>query len=457
MMSRLIPDTIRARVLLVMIVGLTLSHALSVSMYFTDRTAALLFTGGEHIGERIMVVDELINRVPLAERQLMAATADLSKLHVTRTREPAIDEVSDGGWRTDVLRNALIGHFGEGNERIYRIAYVDEVADGPWRNHFRTLHKEEVFGATLLVSLKAKDGGWLNFAASVEPPEPFWSLRFGLSLLVMLLAVMILSAFVVRHFTKPLSAFARAANRLGVNLNAPSLPETGPSEVRGAAHAFNEMQDRIRRLVEDRTRMVAAISHDLGTPITRLRLRAEFVESEEQKEKMLADLNDMEVMVNAVMSFARDEASREPRVAVDLQTVIQRVCDDNVDAGASITLTASGKAVPYVCQPVAMRRVLTNLINNAVSYGKRARVSLKVLESGIEIQIDDDGPGIPAESQEDVFRPFQRLEGSRSRETGGVGLGLSVARTIVRGHGGNISLENRNEGGLRVTVYLPLQ
>lgn len=415
----------------------------------------MLFTGGEHIGERIVTVDGIVDRAPQSARQHIAALADRPGLHVTWTRESVIDDEVGAGWQADVLQDALIRHFGEGRERTYRLRYAEEVADGPWQTHFQKIHKEEKLGAILLVSLQANDGGWLNFAAPVDPPEPFWSMRFVLSLLVMLSAVVILSVFVVRHLTKPLATFMGAAQRLGVNVNAPPMPEIGPAEVRGAAHAFNEMQDRIRRLVEDRTRMVAAISHDLGTPITRLRLRAEFVEDEEQRTKMLADLDDMEKMVSSVMAFARDEAAREPRAAVDLKTLLQRVCDDMADASQPVELSIDSGATPYSCQPVAMRRALTNLIDNAVKYGQQARVSLKAFESGIEIRIDDDGPGISEEFREDVFRPFQRIEGSRSRETGGVGLGLSVARAIIRAHGGDVGLMNRNEGGLRVTVWLP--
>ena len=201
--------------------------------------------------------------------------------------------------------------------------------------------------------------------------------------------------------------------------------------------------------------MLAAISHDLGTPITRLRLRAEFVDDEEQRKKMLADLDDMEKMVSLALSFARDEAASEPHAMVDLRTLLQRVCDDVADAGHGITLDIGDDAVPYGCRPAALRRALTNLIDNAIKYGRQARVSLKNDQQGVLVRIDDNGPGIPEELQEEVFRPFRRLEASRSRETGGTGLGLTIARTTIRAHGGDITLTNRSEGGLRVEVWLP--
>jgi signal transduction histidine kinase len=215
------------------------------------------------------------------------------------------------------------------------------------------------------------------------------------------------------------------------------------------------MQERIRRFVEDRTQMLAAISHDLGTPITRLRLRAELVEDEDQKEKMLADLDDMEKMVSSALAFARDEAASEPHAMVDLRTLLQRVCDDMVDAGHAITLDIGDDTVPFGCRPAALRRALTNIIDNAVRYGHQARVSLDYDQDMVLVRVDDDGSGIPKELQEDVFKPFRRIEASRSRETGGTGLGLTIARTIIRAHGGDVMLSNRSEGGLRVDVRLP--
>ncbi len=203
--------------------------------------------------------------------------------------------------------------------------------------------------------------------------------------------------------------------------------------------------------------MVAAIAHDLGTPITRLRLRAEFIEDEQEKQRVLADLEDMEKMVFATLSFARDEASSEPRAVVDLNTLIQRVHDSFIDMGQSVKVTLGSNPVPFNCQPVALRRALTNLIDNAVKYGQSAQVQLNEVDQNIQIRIDDKGPGIPEDRHADVLKPFYRLEESRSRETGGTGLGLTVARTIVHAHGGDITLQNRPEGGLRVEITLPRQ
>jgi len=454
-MRRLIPDTIVARTLLVLIVGLTVSHVLSVAMYFTDRASATLFSEGERTGRHVAAIGHLVDDAAPADRPRIVQLADQPSLHVTWSPQAAVAEGADSGGRIDVLRDALAAHIDGRSWLTYRLRLSQAAPPEAWLRHLDRVHGGQRLGEAALVSLQLRDGSWLNFAAPIEEPEPFWSLRFALSMAVMLLAVGALSAVVVHHQTKPLITFARAAERLGTDVKAPAIPEYGPGEVRRAIRAFNEMQRRVRRFVEDRTQMLAAISHDLGTPITRLRLRAEFIEDDEQRRRMLADLDDMEHMVTSALAFARDEAASEPHILVDLKTLLQRVTDDMADAGHAVTLEIGDAALPYGCRPAALRRALTNLIDNAVKYGGEARLSVAVEPESIEIRIDDRGPGIPAPRQEDAFKPFHRLEASRSRETGGTGLGLTVARTILRALGGDVTLANRPEGGLRVVVRLP--
>ena len=215
------------------------------------------------------------------------------------------------------------------------------------------------------------------------------------------------------------------------------------------------MQTRLHRFVEDRTQMLAAISHDLRTPLTRLRLRAEFVEDPEQQRKMLADLEEMEAMIASTLAFARDDARKEPRVPIDLAALLQSLVDDLGDAGNTVEYSGPEHKT-IACRPVALRRAIGNLIDNALKYGGCARVALlDGREDGhVAIRIDDDGPGIPEGEQEKVFAPFYRLERSRSRDTGGTGLGLSVARTIARAHGGDVTLRNRPDGGLSALLLL---
>ncbi len=456
-MKRLIPDTIAARTMLVLIVGLTISHVLSVAFYLNDRTSELMFTGGEHTGERIATISRLVENASHSERLRIVELADDPDLRVTWGRESAIEGKPDTSWQTDVFGKAMAAHLNGDGSMAFRLSHAGDSSPEPRQSLFRPAPQAAGLGEAFMISLQLPDESWLNFVVPVSSPESFWSLRLALSMSVMLVAVGLLSALIVHHLTRPLSTFARAAQRLGTDVKAPPIPERGPAEVRQAIRAFNEMQERIRRFVEDRTQMLAAISHDLGTPITRLRLRAEFVEDPEQQEKMLADLNDMEHMVFSALSFARDEAACEPYSMVDLRTLLQRVCNDMTDAGYAVELAIEEEPVPFGCRPAALRRALTNLVDNAVKYGAQAQVAVHESEGGVVVSIDDNGPGIPESLQEEAFKPFRRLEGSRNRETGGTGLGLTVARSIVRAHGGDMTLLNRSEGGLQVNVYLPRQ
>ena len=447
MLKHLIPDTVAGRTLLVLIFGLAISHVLSMALYFTDRTTALLLTGGEHIADRVATIGRIIEKSPPSDRGRIIELAEDRRLQITLTAESAIDLQPTDGWRTEILRSKVQSHLDSLSEQTFRLRYLDpEAVNADLAPGFEDAHIVEV-------SLQLSDGSWLNFTAPVYPTDPLLSLRFVLSTAVMLAAVVILSGIVVHHVVAPLRTFASAAERLGVDVNAPALPESGAREVRRATRAFNEMQRRIRRFVEDRTQMLAAISHDLRTPIMRLRLRVEVIDDEDERERALADLNDMERMIASTLSFARDDAVDEARETVDLMALVQRVCDSLEDTGLQVEFASQGR-LAYACRPGALRRALSNLIENAARYGGNAKVDLSTQGNAVVVRIDDEGPGIPEDQLENVFKPFYRLEPSRSRETGGAGLGLTLARTIVRAHGGDLRLVNRPEGGLRVEMIL---
>lgn len=309
------------------------------------------------------------------------------------------------------------------------------------------------------LSVRVGDDAWLNVQAKLPPPRPWHSPTFLIAFIVMTVTAAGLTLWAVRRLTRPVRLLADAAERLGRDVNAPPLPEAGPSEVATAAAAFNTMASRIRLFVRDRTDMLAAIGHDLRTPITRLRLRAEFMDDDEQRAKMLADLAEMEKMISATLAFARDEAATEPTAPLDLAALARTVVDEAVDAAPEsmdrIAYDGPGH-LTVRARPVALKRALANLVGNALAYGGAARVRLLPPADGqVRLTVEDDGPGIPAEEMERMFQPFQRLEGSRNRETGGTGLGLPIARNILRAHGGDVELVNRPGGGLIATMVLP--
>jgi signal transduction histidine kinase len=365
-------------------------------------------------------------------------------------REVVVDlRDDDGFWRRDRDDDDDAG----GASEILP-AGADEAARDGDRDRRRGLRQHHRGPSSLLISARLDDGRWLNVGMSVPEPSPRWALPSLLSMAVMAVALSLIVIFTVRRITRPMAQLAAAAESLGRGEAVTPLLEQGPLDVRQATRAFNQMHDRLQRFVQDRTRMLAAISHDLRTPITSLRLRAEFVEDEESRAKILETLDEMQRMTEATLAFAREEAAREDTRTVDLGALIESLCEDLTELGLDVAFAGAPKT-PYPCRSLSLKRAIRNLVENAVAYGQRARVGLESAGDEFRIVIDDDGPGIPEADFERVFAPFVRLEESRSRETGGIGLGMAIARSVVRGHGGDITLANREGGGLRAVIHLP--
>jgi signal transduction histidine kinase len=298
------------------------------------------------------------------------------------------------------------------------------------------------------------DDSWLRFSTSSGSRSQGWVAHISAQLVMVCLALVLIAALAARQITRPIRTFVHAAERLGTDVNAPPIPEQGSRELRRATRVFNTMQLRLQRYVEDRTRMLAAISHDLRTSLTRLRLRTEFIADDEQRHKAQLDLEQMDAMLASTLSFARDDADHEEPVSVDIAKLLHTLCDDMADLGKTVTYEGPESLV-CTCRPLAMSRAAANVLSNAVDYGQQAHVSLEQLPQHIEIRVDDAGPGIPEQHMESAFEPFMRLDKARNRSVGGTGLGLSISRSVMRSHGGDVLLANRPEGGLRVTLQLP--
>lgn len=308
------------------------------------------------------------------------------------------------------------------------------------------------------------DGQWLVMNFTVPPPNPFGSPTFVIAFALMTICGGALILWGSNRLIAPVATLANAATTLGCDVHAQPLPECGPTEIRKAALAFNTMAARIRRFVTDRTLMLTAIGHDLRTPITRLKLRAEFIDDEELRDKFLADLDEMESMVATTLAFGRDSSALEPMSTLDLGALLQTIADEAAEARPDLAdlvrYTPPETGTTIKARSLALKRALTNLVMNALKYGGSAGISVACgrnqgPEKTIQIMIDDTGPGLPSEDLERMFDPFVRAETSRNRETGGTGLGLAIARSTVHGQGGEVTLENRPNGGLRATVVLP--
>ena len=465
-MTRLWPQSLLGRTVLVLLLGLIASNLAGFAFYWTDRSQSLAESRAGQIAGQIVSVAQTVEEVPsAARREFVKGMRGTGIRTVWTPQKPLAEQDRLSLWALS-LRSAVAREMGDERAKRIMVSIVEpEEMErfGPLASpHNRMMRRMPGMGRgggqgyglgriggaprrATAVSLEMTDGSWLNFLTPAFGAAPFWSSSAFLPMLGATLVVILISVFAVWRATAPLALFTRAAERLGRDVNAPALHETGPGEVRRAARSFNEMQGRLQNFVEDRTQMLAAISHDLRTPITRMKLRAEFVEDEEQRAKMLGDLDEMEAMIAATLSFARDDAANEERTQLDLAELLRSLSDDY----------SGEQSVAYVGAPLALKRAFANLIGNAVKYGGAAKVSLTESGDEIIVCIDDDGPGIPDGEREKVFTAFYRLEQSRSRETGGVGLGLAVVRSIVRAHGGEITLANRDEGGLRATVMLP--
>ncbi|NQU59444.1 MAG: HAMP domain-containing histidine kinase [Rhodospirillales bacterium] len=301
--------------------------------------------------------------------------------------------------------------------------------------------------------MQLSDGSWFNVATPGTRLRSAWSLRVFGPIAVMSVIVLVLTFWAVRRSAKPLALFAQAAERLGRDVNAPPMPEDGPGEVLSASRAFNDMQRKLQSFIKDRTHMLAAISHDLRTPITRLRLRAELIDDGEQQKKMLADLDQMEQMISATLAFARDESTDEASVRFDLAAMLQSLTDGITDTNGKASYDGPDR-LEWTGRPGSLMRAFQNLADNAIKYGQRADIALHIMEEGLVVTVADDGPGIAEDERSRVFDPFYRVDPSRNRDTGGVGLGLAVTRSVIRAHGGEI-LFSKPEDRFAVSVKLP--
>jgi signal transduction histidine kinase len=458
-----------------MLLALMLSQAISFFIYWDERGQALREAAKEEFLVRSASVAQLLETTPANYHPeiLRSVATNYSRFWLSAERPDDVNAWKDDAWYRLAQPLPRYGEPEEeqGSQPDARAAAKDvslvttpahAAEPGAWGilpakvwsldRPARFVRLDHTYGVGLTVQLKG--GSWLNAVFAKSAYGSIWTSQSTVSLAITAAILTLIAVLVAHRVSRPMRRLAFAAEALGRGEDVGRLPEDGPIDIRRTSEAFNRMQERLRRFVSDRTRMLGAIGHDLRTPITSLRLRAEFVTDADMREKILATLDEMQAMTEATLAFAREEATGEPTRVIDLAALAESVCNDLADLGWDVSFAESGK-IPYRCRPAAIRRALRNLIENAVRYGNCARVSLALSKDSFEVSIDDDGPGIPEEEFERVFTPFFRLEGSRSRATGGVGLGLSIARTIARGHGGDIELTNLRGGGLRAVIRLP--
>jgi len=451
---RLAPETIMGRTLAVLLLGFLVVGTIMATQMYVERQAMLSNIGGWHVVTRIAEITKTLNETPTPQRQAVLRAYQGPVFRVSHTIESQIPAIPLG-WQGRLVKEALKNQLGDIADEGFRIGQTaGDARQGPQFGLGRmgAMHGHGVFlqRHLMVISLKLNDGSWLNFSTPPAPIKPLWNSRFFWPGAVLLVLVIGICVWAVRKATQPLSLFAQAAERLGLDFNAKCLDEHGPVEVRRAAKAFNLMQSRLQAFLKDRTHMLAAISHDLRTPITRLKLRAEFVKDEEQRSKMLDDLDEMEAMIAATLQFARDDAVNEPTQDLDLAQLVRDITED-------MDIVCRGpQSLPFVGRPLGLKRLVGNLLGNAQRFGTEVVIDLAHGDGEVVVTVTDDGPGIPQDMLERVFDPFVRVEESRSRDTGGTGLGLAAVKMIAQAHGGTVELSTLESGGLQARVTLPL-
>ncbi|QDF98170.1 two-component sensor histidine kinase [Azoarcus sp. DD4] len=434
---KLLPRSLFARLMLIWLVGIAAVLAVSFMLFVGERERLGRDALFEGVAQEIAAAVDVLDHLSADERERWVDQFGRRRLRPSfRPLPENVRQLPQDHPLLAALRKAM-------PERGIAL-YLHNRRDGPH--------------AVLLTVVQLADNTPLTVRlpglppAPQLPPPPLGRLLAALSALV--IGITLLTWIAVRLATRPLSRMASAARALGEDPERPPMDTRGPTEVAQAAAAFNQMQQRIREHVTERTRILAAISHDLQTPVTRLRLRAELVDDENLRSRIQSDLDAMQALVKEGLAYARSMDASVPPQPIDLNGLAEALRDDAADLGWSVSL--SGHAgTPSIGRPTALRRALWNLIENGVKFGERVELNLAEHADRHEIRIHDHGPGLPAEELEKVFEPFYRTEASRNRETGGTGLGLAIARNLLRAQRGEIRLSNRTDGGLEALVTLP--
>jgi signal transduction histidine kinase len=462
---RLLPRSLFGRLVLILVVGLLLTQFLSTGLLLKDRIDVIRENTGIQLVQRIASLVYLLEETPATERARIVRAFSTSQFRVTLSDQPLPQgpEAIPSNHLEMLLRQALSEHTPI-QVAINPLPNGDETERSRWRQHREAVAERRFVESRpyrsrpprngFQASIRLADGGWLNILRPLPEGMEDWPYKLLAYLAVLLVSIILLSLLAVRWVTRPLGTLAEAAHNLGKDIGYPPLSESGPQEVQNAVRAFNTMQQRLRRYIEDRSLVLAAVSHDLKTPITRLRLRLALLKDDALQSRFNQDLDEMEQMVLATLDYLRGTESKEKPVPISINGLLESLQDDAQELGWEMTL-ASGKVAPYSGRPLALKRCLMNLIENAVRYGQAADVRLEDNRERLSIIIADRGEGVPEAELEQLFNPFYRREESRARATGGTGLGLGIARNIARAHGGDVTLRRGKTRGLEAVVSLP--
>ena len=452
---RLMPRSLAGQFTMLLLIALGIGQTVALSLFAFERFEARRGAYNENAVQRMATVVRLLTETEseLEQSIIDAATNNSSRFWLTeRTVVQQTDSNTRAHALVDNLSRALEIETSDIRLALLRTRFHDRE-DGHYHRDDDEDHQDlDWFTASIVLS----DGRWLNFAVAPPPSSPLLGQAFLLTFLLSAIGIASVSVLMGRWITTSIRRLSDAASRFGRREEISDLPVKGPLEIRETVQAFNLMRTRLNRFIRDRTNMLAAISHDLKTPITSLRLHAEFIDNKSVQSKVLAALDEMKSMTEDTLAFIREDSQLEKTNTVDLVTLVESVANDLSDIGHTVEVAESNRILVRG-RATALRRAIRNLLVNAIEYGKIALVRFEIGTFSVRVIVEDEGPGIPEAELDRVLEPFVRIEGSRSRETGGAGLGLSIVRSIVRSHGGDIILENRATRGLRTCLVLPLE
>ncbi|MGH8161280.1 MAG: ATP-binding protein [Gammaproteobacteria bacterium] len=442
-MMRLLPRSLFGRLVLILVVGLIVALVVAAAINLHERSHMMQHASTQRAVEYLATIVKVFDRIP--SRSQIGITRVLGTRHWRvdiGVPPPAATVPKANRAFVQDLRTTLGTHylvrFGQVGRNLHPLASNDPDAS----------HRD-------MIAIRLSDGNWLRFTDRRHHHNgPAWSPSLLIELAVLLAILIAFSLFALWRATRPLAMLAGAARSLGRDIRRSPLDETGPTEVHRAAAAFNLMQRKLLGFIEGRVRLLTAISHDLKTPVTRLRLRAEMLEDTALAEDINRDLDEMDGMLQATLAYLRGEAEREPTQPLDVNALLESMVSDAQALGQPVTLSGRAQAT-YPARPRALHRAIENLVQNALRYGGGAEITVAEEPRALTIRIADRGPGIPEDELEQVFEPFYRVEASRNRATGGTGLGLAIAREVAEAHGGTLTLANRDGGGLVASLSLP--
>ncbi len=462
MINKLLPRSLVGQISLIMLMGVLLILSVTLQFFSDDRQRALNFVSSDSTLERVSSLITILNNTPIALHDDIISASQGKGFRLSLDSQAAV-KVSGSSVLANKL-SALLSEPDIGNihivaaniklpERKIHPKHLTEIKrlDKKWKHRF----KSKLSGSVLL-----SENHWLNFRSAIDDEVSRVPIETIMWVVLYTFLILITMAWTVKRALKPIEMLAIVAKKVGSERDFKNILEVGPSEVIPAISAFNQMQANLSAFIDDRGKMLAAISHDLRTPITSLRLRLEFIEPGEDKERMLQTINQMEKMLKATLDFAKDDAQKEVKQELEVVSLLTTICDDYRDRGVDIELQSVNKLI-FRLWPMAFQRVIENLINNSLAYGKDSAgkvsisIDVRIESEELILTLSDTGEGINERLFEEVVKPFVRLDKARDTQDSSVGLGLAISDSIIKAHAGKMTFKNLDAGGLSVNIRLP--